>query len=83
MVRIKNLSKTSPEEIPDKSKFLLEFNYDRLFKSNVHDQTYCVVVMEATVVAGKRRAQCGAQRKKCKASTHVSRPEGNGLEYLK
>ena len=63
MVRIENLAKTSPEEILNDSKFLLEFDYDRLFKSNVHDQTYWMVAMEAVVVAGQRRAQCGAEKK--------------------
>ena len=38
MTKVDNLTETNPAEIPKESKLLLEFDYNTLFKSNVHDQ---------------------------------------------
>ena len=64
MVKIENLLDTRPDEVPTESKFLLEFNHGKLAQSNMHNQTYCVMAMEAAVKAGKRTATTGARRRR-------------------
>ena len=38
---------------------LLEFKHGKLVQSNIHDKTYCVVAMEAAIIAGQRTAGTG------------------------
>ena len=64
MVKIENLLETRPDEVPTESKFLLEFDHGKLARSNIHDQTYWVVAMEAAIKAGTRTATTGARRKR-------------------
>ena len=38
---------TIPDEVPPESKFLLEFNYDKLQQSRLEDQQYWVLAIKA------------------------------------
>ena len=64
MVKIETLLDTRPAEVPTERKFLLEFDHGKLAQSNMHNQTYWVVTMEATIKAGTRTATTGARRKR-------------------
>ena len=55
MVKIKMLLDTRLDEVPMESKFLLEFNYGKLTRSNIHDQTYWVVAMESALKQDRER----------------------------
>ena len=52
IVKIKTLLDTRPDEVPKESQFLLEFDHTNLAQSNLHDKTYWVVAMEASIKAG-------------------------------
>ena len=64
MVKIESLLDTIPDEVPAESKFLLEFDHGKLARSNMHNQTYWVVAIEAAIKAGKRTATTGARHMK-------------------
>lgn len=64
LVRIESLAGTNPDEIPEESKFLLEFDLDMLCKSDLDTQTYWVVAMEAARSAGRRIACSGARQRR-------------------
>ena len=55
IAKIINMSKTNPYKILAGSIFLLEFDYVRLFKTNIHDQTYCVIATDTALVDGRRK----------------------------
>jgi len=61
---IERLMDTSPDEIPTESKFLLEFDYDRLQSSNVEQQQYWVLAMKSARRAGRRVASRGARARR-------------------
>ena len=69
MVKIETLLDTRPDEVPTESKFLLEFDHGKLARSNMHNQTYWVVAIEAAIKAGKRTATIGARRRRVHKST--------------
>ena len=62
--KIEMLQDTRPDEVPIERKFLLEFDHRKLVQSNMHNQTYWVVAMEAAIKAGTRTATTGARRKR-------------------
>ena len=64
MVKIETLPNTRPDEVPTESEFLLEFDHGKLAQSNMHDQTYWVVAMEAAINAGTTTATTGARHKR-------------------
>jgi len=64
MAKIENLLESRPDEVPTESKFRLEFDHGKLARSNIHDQTYWVVAMEAAIKAGTRTATTGARRRR-------------------
>ena len=64
MVKIETLLNTRPNEIPEDSQYLLEFDHGRLERSNIHRKTHWVVAMEAAIIAGKRTATAGARRRR-------------------
>ena len=51
MVKIKTLLGTRPNEIPQESQFLLEFDHGKLTQFDIHDKTSWVVAMEASIIA--------------------------------
>ena len=57
MVKIKTLLDTRSDEI----QFLLEFDHGKLARSNIHDNMYWVVAMEAAIIADQRIAATGAR----------------------
>ena len=61
---IERLMDTRPDEIPTESKFLLEFDYDRLQSSNVELQQYWVLAMKSARRAGRRVASRGARARR-------------------
>lgn len=56
---IERLADTNPDEVPEESKFLLEFDFDRLYRSKLEDQQYWVIAVKAARKAGMRRAAQG------------------------
>ena len=64
MAEIYDLLDTNPDEIPEGSKFLLEFDFGNPGQSTLDDKTYWVVAMKAAIKAGQRQAAIGARRKR-------------------
>ena len=46
------------DDTPEGSRILLEMDYDKLIQSDIHNKTYWMVVTEAAIVAGRRKAAC-------------------------
>ena len=61
MVKTETVLDTRLDEVPTERKFLLEFDHEKLARSNMHDQTCWVVAMEAAIETGKRTAAIGAR----------------------
>ena len=61
MVKIDQLRETDIDNIPERSIFLLEVDYDNLMKSSIHNKTYWVVDTEAAIKAGQRRVNRGVR----------------------
>lgn len=59
LAKIEQLIDTPPEEVAEESRFLLEFDFNRLFQSGTKGQEYWVIAMQAAIVAGRRRAKRG------------------------
>ena len=64
MAKIEILLDTRPDEIPEGSKFLLEFDFGNPGQSTLDDKTYWAVAMKAAIKAGQRQAAIGARRKR-------------------
>ena len=64
VAKIKTLLDTRPDEVPTESKFLLEFDHGKLAQSNVHDETYWVVAIEAAIKRGKTTATTGTRHRR-------------------
>ena len=64
LAEIETLADTNPDEVPAESKFLLEFDYDRLCKIDLDKQVYWVVAMRAARTAGAQRARQGARQRR-------------------
>ena len=60
---IDKLRKTDIDDVPEGSRFLLEMDYDKLIKSDIHNKTYWVVATEAAIVAGRRKADPGLRKR--------------------
>ena len=63
MDKIDTLRETDVDDIPENSRFLLEMDYDKLMQSDIHNKTYWVVVTEATIKAGQRKASRGIRQR--------------------
>jgi hypothetical protein len=46
---IEELAETSPEDIPEESKFLLEINFGDLTKSHIENQQYWIIALRAAI----------------------------------
>lgn len=53
---------TDPEDVPQESRFLLEFDFDSLYRSSFEHQTYWVSAIKAARRAGRRIAANKAQQ---------------------
>jgi hypothetical protein len=53
------LAETSPEDIPEESKFLLEINFGDLTKSHIENQQYWIIVLQVAITSGRRSAVAG------------------------
>jgi hypothetical protein len=60
---IADLSDLSPEEVPNNSRFLLEFNFTELTKAHLETQQYWTLAMNAALTARQEECQQGAQIK--------------------
>ena len=75
LVQIEQLLDTEPEQVPQESRFLLEMDYDSLYKSSFERQSYWVIAMQAARRAGRRTAAmqsrrgAGAKRRAAKRRT--------------
>ena len=78
-MEIGTLLDTAPKEILSESKFLLEFDFDRLYGSSLENQQYWVHAMKASRCAGRRshkmgaRVRCVQEKLKKKRSLHTKR----------
>ena len=66
--QIEELMDMDPRDIPEDSKFLLEFDFDRLRTSDLENQQYWVFAVQAARKAGKRAAALGRRAKRAKAN---------------
>ena len=74
-LQIDNLMDTNPDEVPPESKFLLEFNYDRLKSSNLEQHQYWILAMQAARCYGRRVASRSTRARRLDKTrrTRVSR----------
>ena len=82
MVKIDQLRETDIDDIRESSRFLLEMNYDNLMKSSIHNKTYWVVVTEAAIKAGERKANRGVRSRTQLECRHNKNQQERGLELL-
>ena len=52
-ITIEELAETSPEDIPEESKFLLKINFCDLTKSHIENQQYWIIALQAAITAGR------------------------------
>jgi len=71
-----SLIETDPEEIPAECRFLLEFDFDSLYRSSFENQTYWLRAIKAARRAGKlaaaRRGRMGASARRVAARRRSS-----------
>jgi hypothetical protein len=46
---IEELAETSPEDVPEESKFVLEINFGDLTKSHIENHQYWIVALQAAI----------------------------------
>jgi hypothetical protein len=61
---IAELSNLSPEEVPNNSRFLLEFNFTELTKAHIETQQYWTLAVNAALTARQDEQQQGARIKR-------------------
>jgi hypothetical protein len=61
---IADLSDLSPEEVPDNSRFLLDFNFTELTKADLETQQYWTLAVNAALTARQEEHQQGARIKR-------------------
>ena len=66
--QIETLVDLDPREIPEDSRFLLEFDHDRLCKSDLETQLYWVRAVKAARRAGRRKASYTRRVRQAKAA---------------
>ena len=73
-----SLIETDPEELPAERRFLLEFDFDSLYRSSFENQTYWVRAIKAARRAGQlaaaRRGRMGASARRVAARRRSFRP---------
>ena len=78
LVEIEQLLDMEPDQVPAESQFLLEMDFDSVYKSLFENQSYWVIAMQAARRAGCRTAilqsRRGAGTKRRAARTHTPRP---------
>ena len=57
LVEIDKLLHTSPDDVPEESRFLLEIDFTHLRQSQTDEQSYWVNAVKAAVTAGRRSAR--------------------------
>ena len=65
--KIETLAHTMPEDVPQDSKFLLEFDFNKLVRGSTDTQEYWVVAIEAAKVAGSRIRHQGRRERRREA----------------
>ena len=61
LVKTESLLDTRPDKVPAESNFLLELDHEKLSQSNINDQIYWVVAMEAVIKMGMRTTTTGTR----------------------
>ena len=81
MKEIESLMDTRPEDVPSESRFLLEFDYDKLQQSHLENQQYWVLAIKAARRAGRRVASRGARARRLDETRQhrISRRERLGI----
>jgi hypothetical protein len=59
-LELESLAGLAPEDVPAKSRFLLEINFSDLNKSNVETQQYWILAINAALTAQQRQRARGA-----------------------
>ena len=60
-ITIEQLAETSPEDIPEESRFLLEINFGNLTRSHIENQQYWSIALQGAFTVGRRFAAAGSR----------------------
>jgi hypothetical protein len=76
---IEDLAETSPEDIPEESKFLLEINFGNITKSHIENQQYWIIALQAAITAGWRSSVEGSQARRIRHRVNRKLPSRSKL----
>ncbi len=76
---IEELAETSPEDIPEGSKFLLEINFEDLTKSHIENQQYWIIALKAAITAGRRSKAAGSRARRIRNKVNRKLPSRSKL----
>jgi hypothetical protein len=78
-VTIEELAETSPEDVPEESKFLLEINFGDLTKSRIESQQYWIIAIQAAITAGQRSQAAGSRTRRIRHNVNRKLPSRSKL----
>ncbi len=78
-VTIEQLAETSPDDIPEGSRFLLEINFGNLTRSHIKNQQYWIIALQAAITAGRRIAAAGSSAKRIRHRVNRKLPSRTKL----
>jgi len=78
-ITIEELAETSPEDIPEESKFLLEINFGNLTKSHIENQQYWIIALQAAITVGRRSAAAGSRARRIRHRVNRKLPRRSKL----
>jgi hypothetical protein len=76
---IEELAETSPDDIPEESKFLLEINFGKLTKSHIENQQYWIIALQVAIAAGRQSAAAGSQARRIRHRVNRKLPSRTKL----
>ncbi len=79
---IAELSDLSPEEVPNNSRFLLEFNFTELTKAHLETQQYWTLAVNAALTARQDECQQGARIKRVRRKLNRKIPSWKKLGII-
>ena len=76
---IEELAETSPEDIPEESKFLFEINFGNLTKSHIENQQYWIIALQAAITASLQSAAAGSLARRIRHRVNRKLPSRSKL----
>ena len=76
---IDELAETSPEDVPEESRFLLEINFGNLTKSHIESQQYWIIATQAAITAGQRSRAAGRRASRIRRKVNHKIPSRTKL----